>query len=80
MTGKSRDLGYRQLKALAKGYVCGTLHLSKQPESGCPCRLLHISTSGGGLKTTTGWRNRGREALCRVSRAENPVKIEERVR
>ena len=32
------------------------------------------------LKTTTGWRNRGREALCRVSRAEKPVKIEERVR
>ena len=32
------------------------------------------------LKTTTGWRNRGLEALCRVSRAEKPVKIEERVR
>ena len=32
------------------------------------------------LKTKTGWRNRGREALCRVFRAEKPVKIEERVR
>ena len=26
-------------------YIRGTLHLSTQPESGCPCRLLHISTS-----------------------------------
>ena len=45
MTGRSRDLGYRQLKALANDYVRGTLHLSTQPESRCPCRLLHISTS-----------------------------------
>ena len=32
MAGRSRDLGYRQLKALANGYVRGTLHLSTQPE------------------------------------------------
>ena len=50
------------------------------PGGGETSLALEEAAPAPDLKTTTGWRNRGREALCRVSRAEKPVKIEERVR
>ena len=56
------------------------LGLAASLPEGDPLRALADATPTRRLKTTVGWRDRGREALAGVSRAGAPVRFEERLR
>ena len=55
------------------------LGLASSLPEGDPLRALAEAAPTRRLKTTTGWRDQGREALTRICRTEEPVKIEERL-
>ena len=54
------------------------LGLASSLPEGDPLRALAEAAPTRCLKTTTGWRDQGREALTRICRTEEPVKIKER--
>ena len=55
------------------------LGLASSLPEGDPLRALAEAAPTRRLKTTTGWRDQGREAPTRICRTEEPVKIEERL-